>query len=129
MTQKAALCKALLKGQVLSIMTGFRWFSITNVPREVSRQIEQVFMVKLQRTKKDFTSKYGQSGYYYEYRLLATAENAEGRILMESYVRSVELSEFQAIIKKGAKKKHCPENEPIPLSKPSTKTIQKDLFS
>ncbi len=103
MTQKAALCKALLNGQVLSIMTGFKLFSVTNVPREVSRQVEEPFEVQLERTKKDFTSKYGQSVYYYEYRLLRTPENKPGIEKMIAYINEIEGEGFKAPAKRGRK--------------------------
>jgi len=35
MTQLASICKALLDGEVLSIMTGFKDFGCTNLPREI----------------------------------------------------------------------------------------------
>lgn len=88
MTQVAAICQALLEGKVLSIMTAFKMFSCTNLPREVSRGIEQKFQVRISRVRRDFVSQYGNKpGYFYEYRLNKTApENKEGIRLMRDYV-------------------------------------------
>jgi hypothetical protein len=86
MTQKAAICKSLLKGEVISIMTAFKMFGCTNLPREISRSIEKEFKVKVSKTKKDFVSRYGQSGYYFEYRLNQTAYNKPGIKKMKEYV-------------------------------------------
>jgi len=84
MTQKAAIAKALLDGEVLSIMNGFKLFACTNLPRELSRSIEKKFGVEISRDKVVFKSKYGQPGFYYRYRLNKTESNAEGiKKLME----------------------------------------------
>lgn len=127
MTGKAALCKALLKGEVLSIMVGFKWFSITNVPREIGRSVERAFNVRVSRTTKEFTSRYGQPGSYVEYRLNRVPDNAEGIKLMEAYVREQEQSEFKSIVRTGPKKIHVKENE---QKEQETKKafIQSDLF-
>lgn len=87
MTQIAAIAKALLDGEVLSIMNGFKKFSCTNLPRELSRSIEQKFGVQISKTQKDFTSEYGQRGWYYQYRLNKTPYNADGIKKMEAYVK------------------------------------------
>jgi hypothetical protein len=47
MTQRAALCQALLNGEKLSIMDGFKKFGITNLPREISRGVEKVLALIL----------------------------------------------------------------------------------
>lgn len=86
MTQTAAIAKALLDGQVLSIMNGFKLFSCTNIPREISRSIEKKFGVEVSRNKVEFTSKYGHPGVYYRYRLNRTEQNMNGIIKMERYV-------------------------------------------
>jgi len=87
MTQTAAIGAALLRGEVLSIMSGFKMFACSNLPREISRGIEQRFGVEVSRTKRDFTSQYGQSGYYYEYRLNKTPYNKEGIEKLKVYVK------------------------------------------
>lgn len=86
MTQTAAICSALLKGDVLSIMDGFRKFSCTNLPRELSRSVEQKFGVEISKTPTKFTSQYGQKGQYYRYRLNHTDYNKEGIEKMREYV-------------------------------------------
>lgn len=128
MTQKAALCKSLLKGEVLSIMNGFKWFGVTNTPREIGRSVERAFNVRVSRCTKEFTSRYGQAGSYVEYRLNRVPDNVPGILLMEEYVREQEQSEFKSIVKRGAKKKKVPENEPPkPQSAPQVK--QTNLFN
>lgn len=86
MTQTAAIAEALLNGEVLSIMNGFKLFSCTNLPRELSRSIEKKFGVEISRDKVVFKSKYGQPGFYYRYRLNKTENNSRGIKLMEQYV-------------------------------------------
>jgi hypothetical protein len=86
MTQTSAIAKALLNGQVLSIMTAFKMFSCTNLPRELSRGIEAKFNIQISKVKKDFVSTYGHSGYYFEYRLSHTEKNKEGIEKMKAYV-------------------------------------------
>lgn len=128
MNSIAAMSKALLEGKVLSVMNCFRWFGVTNASREIGRGIERKFMVKTDKKKIDFTSRYGQSGFYYEYRLFYNDLNKPGIELMRQYVAEHTQSEFKNLVKKGAKRKHVPENEPLPT--PSTqKIVQKDLFS
>lgn len=87
MTQIAAIAKALLDGEVLSIMNGFKKFACTNIPREISRGIEQKFGVAISRTHKDFVSEYGEPGFYFQYRLNRTEYNKEGIAKMEAYVK------------------------------------------
>lgn len=111
MNQKAAICKSLLKGEVLSIMNGFKWFGCTNIPREIGRSVEREFGVEVSRVQKEGNSRYGQPVHYFEYRLNHTDYNKPGRLLMEQYVREVEQSEFKSIVKRGAKKIHVKENE------------------
>lgn len=134
MNQKAAICKSLLKGEVLSIMNGFKWFGVTNTPREIGRSVERAFNVRVSRVSKEFTSRYGQPGNYTEYRLNRVPDNAEGILLMEAYVREQEQSEFKSIVKRGAKKKHVKENE-IPQTQSAgdiankiIKVTQSELF-
>lgn len=87
MTATAALAKHLLEGNVVSILDGFKLFSITNVPREISRLIEKKFGVIVSRTRRDFISKYGRKGIYVEYRLNKTKYNESGIRKMKKYVK------------------------------------------
>lgn len=86
-TQIAAICHSLLQGEVLSIMTAFKQFNCTNLPREISRSVEQKFGVQISRTKRNFVSTYGEPGFYYQYRLNRSAEyNQIGIEKMREYV-------------------------------------------
>ena len=117
MNQKCALCKSLLRGEVLSIMNGFSWFGITNIPREIGRSIERSFGVTVSRVSKGFTSKYGQGGFYFEYRLNRTERNIKGILEMESYVKEIEGKPYSPPVKRGPK-----------LITPQKKLVQKELF-
>lgn len=87
MTQKAAIGLALLKGEMLSIMNGFQLFHCTNIPREISRSIEQEFGIRVSREKVPFRSKYGQQGFYFRYRLNFTDYNRKGIDKLKEYVK------------------------------------------
>lgn len=86
MTQVAAIAKSLLDGNVLSIMTGFKKFACSNIPREISRSIEKKFGVKVSRARIDFISEYGHKGFYFRYRLNTTDYNKEGIEKMKAYL-------------------------------------------
>ena len=85
-SKTAHIAFALLQGEVITIMDGFKRFLVTNVPREVGRAIERKFDVKISRTRKDFISTTGQPGNYYEYRLNQTEYNKAGVQKMWTYV-------------------------------------------
>lgn len=102
MNQLAAICQSLLNGDVLTIMDGFRRFNCSNIPREISRSIEQKFDVQVSREKKDFKAKFdGKPGYYFRYRLNATEYNTAGIEKMREYV----LKQGVAIAKSGSDSK------------------------
>lgn len=86
MTQKAALCLSLLEGNVLSIMTGFKQFGVTNIPREIGRSVERYFGVEVRKTPVKFTSQYGHTGEYYNYRLNKAKHNLPGIKKMAAYI-------------------------------------------
>jgi len=88
MNAKTAICASLLRGEVLSIKSAFNLFGITNLPREVSRQIEQPFNVKVSRTRRDGKSRYGQPCTWFEYRLNRTEYNRDGIDKMKQYVKA-----------------------------------------
>lgn len=90
MNAKAAICKALLRGDVLSIKSAFYLFGTTNLPREISRQIEKPFGVTISRTQKEGKTKYGVPCTWYEYRLNKTDYNKEGIEKMRKYVQEHE---------------------------------------
>lgn len=87
MTQIAAIAYSLLKGDVLTIMDGFKKFACSNLPRELSRGIEKKFDLFISRDKVTFVSQYGQSGYYYRYRLNRSPRNKAGIELLQQYVK------------------------------------------
>lgn len=128
MNQKAAICKSLLKGEVLSIMNGFKWFGCTNIPREIGRSVEREFHVIVSRVSKDGKSRYGQPVHYTEYRLNNTENNKEGRAKMIAYVSEIEQKEFQSIVKRGAKTKHVKTYAPE-VKDNAPAAIQTDLFT
>lgn len=86
-TQKAALCSALLNGETLSIMDGFRKFGITNIPREVSRAVEDPFDVKLKREEVKGKNRYGGYCNYVRYSLPVTKTNRPGIRKMKQYLK------------------------------------------
>lgn len=86
MTQISAIAFSFLKGESNSIMSAFKKFYCTNLPREVGRSIERKFGVKVHRTPVEFKSTYGHTGTYIRYTLLRTSENKEGRKKMIEYV-------------------------------------------
>ena len=112
MNKTAKLAQSFLNGEVISILTGFKRFFITNVPREAGRAIERKFLVKLDRKKKEFKNKDGDSGYYYEYRLLHTTENSIGIEKMRSYVAEQIKEQFKPNIKRGPKTIHVKTDNP-----------------
>lgn len=85
-TAKAALCKALLAGEVLSIKNCFNTIGITNAPREISRSIEKPFNVIVSKVRKQGKSKYGKEVTWFEYRLNYAKHNMEGINKMIKYV-------------------------------------------
>lgn len=86
MTAKAALAKALLDGQVLTVKNCFSLIGLTNIGREIPRMIEQPFGIIVSRTPKVGLSRYGQAVSYMEYRLNFTSYNEVGISKMREYV-------------------------------------------
>lgn len=64
-----AMLKYMLSGKAINIKSCFINFGFSNPAREMARKIEQKFNLNLVRTKKIFKSRYGISGYYYDYTL------------------------------------------------------------
>lgn len=87
MTQISAIASSLLKGETLSIMDGYRKFACTNLPREISRSIEQKFGVRVDKTPTAFKSRYGQTGSFYRYKLPQNQLNKEGIEKMKQYIK------------------------------------------
>ena len=88
MTQLAAICHSYLMGETNSIMSAFKKFGCSNLPRENGRSIERKFGVKLQRVPVKFKSTYGHSGVYFRYTLLPISANKKGIKRMTAYVSS-----------------------------------------
>ena len=86
MTQLSAICFSLLSGDVLSIMTGFKQFGVTNIPREIGRGVERRFGVEVSKTPVKFKSRYGHTGEYYQYRLNKASHNFPGMQKMAKYI-------------------------------------------
>lgn len=86
-SQKAALCAALLSGETLSIMDGFRKFGITNIAREAGRCIEKPFEVELKRERVESKTRYGTSCNYVRYSLPKTKKNREGIKKIREYLK------------------------------------------
>jgi hypothetical protein len=90
MTQLSSICKALLAGEVLSIMDGFQKFSCTNLPREISRSVEKKFGATISKLPVKFKSQYGHSGIYYQYRLNPRIQGNDLAIMkMSKYIMEV----------------------------------------
>lgn len=73
-TQKAALCSALLDGDVLTIMEAFTRFGITNLPREIGRSVERAFGVTINKHRTTHTNMFGEEGHHFVYRLTCDKE-------------------------------------------------------
>lgn len=87
MTSKAALCIALLRGDVVSIRSGFNNFGITNIPREIGRSIKRAFDVEVSKVMKESENRYGCYCCWAEYRLNKTEYNKPGIQKMRAYVK------------------------------------------
>ena len=103
MNQKAALASALLKGRVVSVITCFKDFGITNCSREIGRSIERKFGVDIDKKRIDTATRYGGACFYYEYRLMYTEENAPGIEKMKAYVEKETGMPFKTPVKRGPK--------------------------
>lgn len=84
--QIAYISKALLAGDVLTVMDGYMRFRCTNLSRELSRSVEQKFGLKLTKDRVDFFRDCGTPGHFYRYRLPFTDYNEIGIIKMRQYV-------------------------------------------
>jgi hypothetical protein len=87
-TRTAALAHSFLQGEILTIADCFRRFSISNLPREASRSIEDKFGLSLSRDKVDYKSTEGWPGYYYTYRLNKSRQTKESLELAWKYVEA-----------------------------------------
>jgi hypothetical protein len=83
----AYLCRSLLRGEVLTIMDGFHRFNISNIPREISRSVEDKFDVVISRERVEFKTDIGLPGFFFRYRLNVTEYNIPGINRMHDYCR------------------------------------------
>ena len=110
MNATTALGKSLLNGDVLSVMNCFKLFGLTNAARELSRCIEKPFNLRLDKRTKPFKSRYGQDGYYFEYRLLHNDLNRDGIEKLKAYISQQEGVTFTYSVRKGPKSQ--PKKDP-----------------
>lgn len=89
LTAKAFICLDLLKGKRMSIKTAYNDYGVTNLPREISRQVEKCFGVVVDRKRRNGVSRCGQHCTWFEYKLLKTKENKEGIEKMELYLKEI----------------------------------------
>jgi hypothetical protein len=85
--KNAHLVKALISGEVITIMDGFKRFGITNIPREISRLVEQKFEVTVSRDRVEFKTDLGLPGFYFRYRLNFIESNVLGIQRMHDYLQ------------------------------------------
>lgn len=88
MTAKAALCKALLDGEVLNVKNCFTKIGLTNCAREIGRSVERSFGVIVSRTPRTGKNRYRGSVNWVDYRLNVTQYNKPGVQKMKEYVSS-----------------------------------------
>lgn len=86
MNQIASIARALIKGDVLTIMDGFSRFHCSNIPREISRSIEQKFDVEVSRERVEYKTEDGLPGHFFRYRLNHTEYNLPGIERMKVYI-------------------------------------------
>lgn len=67
-TDTAALCFALIVGERISIMDGFKKFRLTNIPREIGR-LRRRFDIDISSQQFDYKIKGRQPKYYFVYWL------------------------------------------------------------
>jgi hypothetical protein len=89
MTQLSSICRALLDGETISIMTGFKDFGCTNIPREIGN-VERKFGIIVNRERVNFVSRYKQHGSYMNYSFTPGKQNKESLKEMKKYVNEQE---------------------------------------
>lgn len=83
----AALVNSLLQGKTITIKNGFEDYGITNVPREISRAVEQKFGVRVNRKRREYTTVYGFYQTYFEYKLEKDKQPEDSIKKMKEYVK------------------------------------------
>jgi hypothetical protein len=87
MNARAALCMALLDGQVLNVKNVFKTIGLTNASREISRMVESPFDVEVSRTPRKGKSRYGCPVTWIDYRLNKSERNIPGIQKMQEYIQ------------------------------------------
>lgn len=98
MNKKCSLIKSLMKGDVIHVSNSIHLTGYSNPSREVKREIEDPFGVKITRTKIETKDQWGNYAMYYTYKLEYNQQNAEGISKMAKY-----LLENNAVEKTGQK--------------------------
>jgi len=93
MNKKVALCLALLKGDVINVSNSIRLTGYSNPAREIPREVEIPFSVKVSRTKMDSKDQFGNYVTWCNYRLNFTGYNEKGISAMREYVKKEMQSE------------------------------------
>lgn len=87
MNGKTAIAYSLLLGKKITIKTAFKDFGVSNLPREISRQVERPFGVIVCRVRKVGKTRFGVPCTWFEYYLRDDSINREGRIKMKDYIK------------------------------------------
>lgn len=82
----AHLCYDLINGKTVSIKTGFNDYGITNIPREISRAVEQRFGVVVDKQRKKDKTKYGFPVTWFEYKLIRSRQPKEALEKIYAYI-------------------------------------------
>lgn len=109
MNKKCGLIKTLLDGDTINVSNSIRLTGYSNPAREISREIEKPFGVRVQKTPIESTDRYGNYATWNNYKLFHTPGNAEGIGKMRTYLAE-NMGEYRP-------KKKEPE------------TVEKDLLS
>jgi hypothetical protein len=71
MTQKQAIFNALLSGEVLTTLKGVKEFGTVKLPTRID-ELELKHKFYCNRKLIKFKTRYGTSGYYFEYQMRST---------------------------------------------------------
>jgi hypothetical protein len=86
MNKKCALIKCLLDGEVINVSNSIHKVGYSNPARELPREVEKPFGVKVERIKKEGKDRYGNYVTWNEYRLFKTPRNSDGIQKMRLYL-------------------------------------------
>jgi hypothetical protein len=85
MNKKTALCLSLLKGDILTCQNCLMKTGYSNVSREIIREVEKPFHIRIDRKKIESTDQWGGYVTWHQYRLIRTPENRESVKAMQQY--------------------------------------------